>query len=33
MHIIDILVNDSNNIDEFEKERVKVLTMNALDLD
>ncbi|CDW75956.1 na ca-exchange isoform a [Stylonychia lemnae] len=33
MHIIDILVNDSNNIDEFEKERVKVLTMNALDLE
>lgn len=33
MHIIDVLVNDSNTIDEFEKERIKVLTLNALDLD
>ena len=33
MHIIDILVNDSNMIDDFEKERVKVLTINALDLE
>eukprot|EP00347_Sterkiella_histriomuscorum_P006709 403351736 len=32
-HIIDILVNDSTNIDEFEKERVKMLALNALDLD
>jgi len=30
--MIDILVNDSNNIDEFEKERVKVLALNALNV-
>ena len=33
MHIIDILVNDTNTIDEFEKERIKLLTLSALDLD
>ena len=33
MHLIDILVNDSNRIDDFEKERVKLLTLTAFDLD
>ncbi len=33
MHIIDILVNDSLYIDEFEKEKVKLLTITALDLE